>query len=98
MLGLGLLGLHELGPLCLALGRGGRGLGPWAGGSGIGALLGTLVGRLVLYLRREHQESVGLDDFLALGLISLSYGVALLAHSYGFLAVFAAGWRCGGWS
>ena len=90
MLGLGLLGLHELGPFAWR----------WvavdvvwsvAGGLGIGALLGTLVGRLVLYLRREHQESVGLDDFLALGLISLSYGTALLAHSYGFLAVFAAG-------
>nr|MBA3638900.1 sodium:proton antiporter [Acidobacteriota bacterium] len=29
--------------------------------------------------------------FLALGLIGLSYGAALLIHSYGFLAVFAAG-------
>ena len=34
---------------------------------------------------------MGLDDFLALGLIVLAYGVALLAHAYGFLAVFAAG-------
>jgi hypothetical protein len=58
---------------------------------GIGALLGLLIGRLVIYLRREHKEAVGLDDFLALGLIALSYGVALLAHAYGFLAVFAAG-------
>lgn len=49
------------------------------------------MGYLVLYLRREHREAVGLDDFLALGLIALSYGVALAAHSYGFLAVFAAG-------
>ena len=32
-----------------------------------------------------------LDDFLALGLIALSYGLALLVHAYGFLAVFAAG-------
>jgi NhaP-type Na+/H+ or K+/H+ antiporter len=90
LLGLGLLGLHELG-----------GYGwcwlvvdvTWAtvGGLGIGGLLGTLVGALVLYLRREHKEAVGLDDFLALGLIALSYGIALLAHTYGFLAVFAAG-------
>jgi NhaP-type Na+/H+ or K+/H+ antiporter len=49
------------------------------------------VGRFILYLRREHKEGVGLDDFLALGLIALSYGTALLLHTYGFLAVFAAG-------
>lgn len=90
MLGLGLLGLHDIGTL------GWRWLLVdlvWAvaAGLGIGGLLGTLVGRLVLYLRREHREAVGLDDFLALGLIALSYGVALLAQAYGFLAVFAAG-------
>ena len=45
-------------------------------GIGVGAALGTLVGRLVLYLRRTHKEAVGLDDFLALGLIGLAYGVA----------------------
>ena len=90
MLGLGLLGLHDIGTVGLK----------WlavdvlwsiAAGLGIGGLLGTLVGRLVLYLRREHREAVGLDDFLALGLIALAYGVALMAHAYGFLAVFAAG-------
>jgi sodium/hydrogen antiporter len=90
MLGLGLLGLHELGA------GGWRWLAVdvvWAIGAGIGvgALLGTLVGRLVVYLRREHREALGLDDFLALGLITLSYGLALLIHAYGFLAVFAAG-------
>lgn len=90
MLGLGLLGLHELGPFglsWLAIDV------VWAtvAGLGTGAILGNLVGRLVLYLRREHKEAVGLDDFLALGLIALSYGVALLVNSYGFLAVFAAG-------
>jgi sodium/hydrogen antiporter len=90
LLGLGLLGMHELGPSGLR----------WvmvdviwavAGGLGIGALLGTAVGRTVVYLRRAHREAVGLDDFLALGLIGLSYGLALLAHAYGFLAVFASG-------
>jgi hypothetical protein len=37
----------------------------WAigGGLGIGALLGILVGRLVLYLRREHKEAVGWTTF-----------------------------------
>jgi NhaP-type Na+/H+ or K+/H+ antiporter len=90
LLGLGLLGLHDLGPS----------LWRWfavdvlwgvGGGIGIGALLGTLIGRLVLYLRRTHKEAIGLDNFLALGLIGLSYGAASLAEGYGFLAVFAAG-------
>lgn len=90
MLGLGLLGLHEIGPMGLR----------WvavdlvwasAGGLAIGTLFGTMIGHLVLYLRRKHQEAVGLDDFLALGLIALSYGAALALHTYGFLAVFAAG-------
>jgi sodium/hydrogen antiporter len=90
MLGLGLLGLHDLGA---------AGWRWWtidlawsvAGGLCVGAVLGTLIGRLVLYLRRRHREAVGLDEFLALGLIGLSYGTALLLHTYGFLAVLAAG-------
>ncbi|CAA9302769.1 MAG: sodium/hydrogen exchanger [uncultured Gemmatimonadaceae bacterium] len=90
MLGLGLLGLHELGDW------GWRWVAVdlvWAvvAGLGVGWGLGTLVGLLVLYLRRVHQEAVGSDDFLALGLIALSYGAALLVKGYGFLAVFAAG-------
>jgi len=45
----------------------------------------------VVYLRTRHKEAVGLDEFLALGLIALAYGAALVSHAYGFLAVFAAG-------
>jgi NhaP-type Na+/H+ or K+/H+ antiporter len=90
LLGLGLLHLHELGD------SGWRWLSIdviWAVtvGLGIGTLLGTLVGQIVIYLRRSHSEAIGLDDFLALGLIALSYGTALLVNAYGFLAVFAAG-------
>jgi NhaP-type Na+/H+ or K+/H+ antiporter len=90
MLGLGLLGLHDLGA------QGWRWFAVdvlWAitGGLGIGWALGTLIGRLVVYLRSRHQESVGFDEFLALGLIALTYGLAVLGHAYGFLAVFAAG-------
>jgi len=90
MLGLGLLGLHPLGEW------GARWLlvdVVWAvcGGLAIGGALGTLTGRLVLHLRMRHAQGVGYDDFLALGLIALSYGAALLASTYGFLAVFAAG-------
>ncbi|MDB5867825.1 MAG: sodium/proton antiporter, family [Polaromonas sp.] len=90
MLGLGLLGVHELGE------------GGWrwwavdvlwavAGGLGLGYLLGTLVGRAIIYLRMRHQEALRSDEFIALGLIALTYGLALLASTYGFLAVFAAG-------
>ncbi len=90
MLGLGLLGLHEMGE------------GGWrwwavdvlwavAGGLALGWLLGTLVGRAILYLRMRHREALGSDEFIALGLIGLTYGLALLFHTYGFLAVFAAG-------
>jgi len=90
MLGLGLLGLHELGDL------GVRWVVVdvvWAttGGLAVGGLLGTVIARLVLYLRRTHREAVGLDEFLCLGLIGLSYGIALLIGTYAFLAVFAAG-------
>ena len=90
LLGLGLLGLHDLGDSLwrwLAIDV----LWAVAAGIGVGAALGTLVGRFVLYLRRTHKEAVGLDNFLALGLIGLAYGLASLAHGYGFLAVFAAG-------
>ena len=90
MLGLGLLGLHDLGAF------GWRWFAVdvvWgvACGIGVGAGLGLAIGQLVLFLRREHQEAVGLDDFLALGLVALSYGTALMLKGYGFLAVFAAG-------
>jgi len=90
MLGLGLLGLHELGDL------GVRWIAVdvvWAtlAGIGVGAGLGLGVGRLIIYLRRTYKEAVGYDDFLAMGLIAASYGIALMVHAYGFLAVFAAG-------
>jgi sodium/hydrogen antiporter len=90
MLGLGLLGVHDLGE---------RGLRwftidlVWAcvGSVAIGFALGVLVGRAVLYLRMRRREALGADEFIAFGLIALAYGVALAAHTYGFLAVFCAG-------
>ena len=90
MLGLGLLGLHELGEF------GWRWVAVdvvWAiiGGLAIGAAAGAGVGKFVIYLRRQHKEGFGLDEFLALGLIASVYGAALLLQTYGFLAVFAAG-------
>ena len=90
MLALALMGTHEIGAyawrwLTIDL--------AWAvcGGLAVGTLCGAGIGKLVLYLRSVHREAVGLDEFLALGLIALSYGIALLLSAYGFLAVFAAG-------
>ena len=90
VLGLGLLGLHDLGE---------HGWRWWtvdvlwavAGGLGLVYLLGGVVGRAVLYLRVRHREALGSDEFIALGLIALTYGLALASMTYGFLAVFAAG-------
>lgn len=90
MLGLGLMGHHALGT---------NGVRWWLvdvawaipGGLLIGFGMGTAVGMLILHLRRKYPEVVGGEDFLAMGLIALSYGLALTAHTYGFLAVFAAG-------
>jgi NhaP-type Na+/H+ or K+/H+ antiporter len=90
LLALGLLGLYDFGE------GGWRWLAVdvlWAivGGLAIGGAAGALIGKLVLYLRTRHQEAVGLDEFLALGLIAIAYGVAQLSFASGFLAVFAAG-------
>jgi NhaP-type Na+/H+ or K+/H+ antiporter len=90
MLGLGLLGVHDLGP----------GLVRWwgldllwatVGGIAVGAALGALSGWLVVNLRGHHHAAVGLDMFLGLGLIALAYGLAQLVLASGFLAVFASG-------
>jgi sodium/hydrogen antiporter len=90
MLGLGLVSLHDLGAgywrwLTLDV------LWAVAGGVAIGYVLSMLVGRAVLYLRTRHREALGADEFIAFGLIALAYGMALLCHANGFLAVFAAG-------
>jgi len=90
LLGLALVGAHDLGSfgsnwlLTDVL---------WASTVGLAAgwSLGWSVGRLVVYLRHEHDQAHGVDDFVALGLIAASYGVALALHGNGFLAVFAAG-------
>ena len=90
LLGLGLLGRHELGHdawhwwMVDVL---------WAtiGGVAIGAALGALIGALVVRLRTRHRLAVGLDEFLSLGLVAVTYGVAQLCLASAFLAVFAAG-------
>jgi NhaP-type Na+/H+ or K+/H+ antiporter len=90
VLGLGLMGLGERGSdlvhwVAIEF--------VWAtvGGSALGAVLGAAVGRLVVYLRSRHAQAIGLDVFLALGLIGTAYGVAQWCQASGFLSVFAAG-------
>ncbi|MBT2321067.1 cation:proton antiporter [Variovorax paradoxus] len=90
MLALGLLGARELGPMGL------RWLGAdvlWAigGGLALGWLCGAGFTRLVMFLRQRKHQALGMESFLALGLIALTYGIALQASVYGFLAVFVAG-------
>jgi NhaP-type Na+/H+ or K+/H+ antiporter len=61
------------------------------GAIAIGSLLGWATTHAVTWLRTRHAQALGLEGFFALGLIELSFGAAQLVHTYGFLAVFAAG-------
>ena len=61
------------------------------GGLASGWMMGQLVVGLTLYLRERFRQALGMEEFLMLGLIALSNGVAHLIHGIGFLAVFAAG-------
>lgn len=89
MLGLGLLGLHELGEFGLR----------WAlvdvlwatvAGIAIGVICGDALARVGRKLRGDSSGYKLMNDFLGLGLIGVVYGLSLLAHAWGFLAVFFA--------
>lgn len=87
MLGLGLLGLHELGA------AGWRWLVVdvvWATAVaiGIGVLCGVAIGKLVWRLRGANAEHDVLDDLVGLGLIAIVYGLSEVLQAWGFLAVF----------
>lgn len=89
MLGLGMLGLHELGDSgmqWLALDV------VWAtvGGIGIGIAGGKSLAWLTNRLRLHNPENALRHEFLSLGLIGVVYGVAVDLHTWGFLAVFFA--------
>ncbi len=89
MLGLGFMGLHELGD---------SGWRWWvvdllwavAGGLLIGGVFGVALGRWLLARNGDDAAARGSDAFLGLGLMALSYGTALSLQAYGFLAVFSA--------
>jgi len=90
MLGLGLMGLHELGD------NGLRWVAVdlvWAIAAGIGCgwIAGYVISRLTVWLNRHSNHPTVCEELLTLGLIGFSYGAAMAIHSYGFLAVFAAG-------
>jgi NhaP-type Na+/H+ or K+/H+ antiporter len=90
MLGLGLLGAHELGDfgwrwvLVDVL---------WAtlAAIAIGTLGGAALGRIGWMLRGKDPRHEVLDDLVGLGLIAVVYGLSVLFVAWGFLAVFFAG-------
>ena len=89
VLGLGLLGLHDLGDFGL------RWLLVdvlWAtvGGITVGVAAGIALARLGGKLRGSPPQRELLDDFLGLGLIGFVYGLSVMLHTWGFLAVFFA--------
>ncbi|MDR3370326.1 cation:proton antiporter [Rhodoferax sp.] len=89
MLGLGLLGLHDLGD---------TGLRWWLvevlwatlGAVLIGVAAGVTLARLGWKLRRAPHHHQLMDDFLGLGLIGVVYGLCVMVNAWGFLAVFFA--------
>lgn len=89
MLGLGLLGHHELGEF------GWR----WAvvevfwatvAGIAIGVVAGVALAYAGRKLRGQPPQRPLMNDFLGLGLIGVVYGVSVLVDAWGFLAVFFA--------
>ena len=89
MLGMGLLGLHEIGEFGL---RWALVDVLWATAAGItiGVLFGSALARLGWKLRGEAPEHTLMDDFLGLGLIGVVYGLSVPVDACGFLAVFFA--------
>ncbi len=89
MLGLGLLGLHELGDSGLR----------WvlvdvlwatAAGIAIGVAAGVTLAHAGRKLRQRVPDQPLMNDFLGLGLIGVVYGLSVMANAWGFLAVFFA--------
>lgn len=89
MLGMGLLGLHEVGEtgvrwVMLDV--------VWAtvAGIAVGVACGALLAHLTWKLRGKPHGWELMDDFLGLGLIGVVYGISVLIDAWGFLAVFFA--------
>lgn len=89
MLGLGMLGLHDLGDFSIR----------WilidvlwatAAGIAIGLLSGRMLAHVAAKLRGPPPGNELMDNFLGLGLIGVVYGLSLALNAWGFLAVFFA--------
>jgi sodium/hydrogen antiporter len=65
----------------------------WAvvGGLGIGAFLGRGLGLILLRLNTRPERVLDYGEYLVLGVVGVSYALAVEARAYGFLSVFAAG-------
>jgi NhaP-type Na+/H+ or K+/H+ antiporter len=90
MLGMGMLGLHELGEF------GWRWVAVdvvWAtlGAIAIGVVGGKLTAHIGWKLRGMEKKHEVLDDLVGLGLIAVVYGFSVYLSTWGFLAVFFAG-------
>jgi NhaP-type Na+/H+ or K+/H+ antiporter len=89
MLGMGMLGLHEIGDsgiswLLLDV------LWPTVAGIAIGIVAGVALARVGWKLRSKPHKHELMDDFLGLGLIGVVYGLTVVVNGWGFLAVFFA--------
>lgn len=90
MLGLGMLGLHEIGDF------GARWVLVdvlWATSAAIaiGVIGGTVLAHIGWKLRVKNPKHEILDDLVGLGLIAVVYGLSVYVHAWGFLTVFFAG-------
>lgn len=90
MLGLGLIGLHDLGDF------GWRWVAVdfvWAvvAGLAFGAIVGYVISHVATWLKSHRTDPITDEELLTLAMIGIAYGGALAIHSYGFLSVFAAG-------
>ncbi len=65
----------------------------WAIAAGIG--MGILVAKVITWIDKKSQRKKPVDaimeDFIALSLVMITYGLTELVNGYGFLAVFIAG-------
>lgn len=89
MLGMGLLGLHDLGDAgihWLAV----EVLWATVGAIAIGVVAGMALARIGWMLRRSPYNHALMDDFLGLGLIGVVYGLCVMVDAWGFLGVFFA--------
>ncbi|MGK2927610.1 MAG: cation:proton antiporter domain-containing protein, partial [Lysobacterales bacterium] len=87
MLGLGLLGLHQLGEFGLRWALVDV-LWATAAGIAIGVVAGYALAHAGWKLRGHQPSHELMDDFLGLGMIGVVYGLSMLVDAWGFLAVF----------